>query len=166
MSNHDIAMVLFNIATLLDLTKGNPYRIRAYRRAARWLLRLRQEVADLIATGQEIPIPGLGKRLRAKIGGLARDGRLDFYAELVTDQHPAVQALMVVPGVGPKTALRLFNELDIRTPEGLVVAAQEGRVRQLWGFGARSEYLLGTAAAEVLAGGQRAAAMPAELQAA
>lgn len=154
MTNRDIALILFNIATLLELADGNPYRIRAYRRAARGLLSLREEARDLLAAGQELPIPGLGKRLRTKIGELASEGRLAFYAELVAEQHPAVQALMTVPGVGPKTALRLFTELHLTSPEALLFAARRGRIRELWGFGPRREHLLEQAAAGVVAGGE------------
>jgi DNA polymerase (family 10) len=166
MSNHDIAMVLFNIATLLDLTGGNPYRIRAYRRVALGLLRLREEVRDLVAAEREIPMPGLGKRLKAKISQLARDGHLDFYTELVADQHPAVQSLMTVYGIGPITALRLFNELELRSPAAVASAAQAGRIRELYGFGAVRERQLGQAAAAVAAGGPPALGLPDTLLAA
>lgn len=154
MTNREIAHVLFNIATLLELAEGNPYRIRAYRRAARGMLRLNVEAKDLLAAGQELPLPGLGKRLRAKIGQLVQGGRMAFYEELIAEQHPAIQALMAVPGVGPKTAGRLFTELHLTSPEALYFAARRGRVRELWGFGARREEALAEGAAKVLTGGE------------
>ena len=120
MTNREIAHVLFNIATLLELAEGNPYRIRAYRRAARGMLRLNVEAKDLLAAGGELPLPGLGKRLRAKIGQLVQGGRMAFYEELIAEQHPAIQALMAVPGVGPKTAGRLFTELHLTSPDAAV----------------------------------------------
>lgn len=151
MTNREIAHILFNIATLLELGEGNPYRIRAYRRAARGMLRLDAEARDLLAAGRDLPLPGLGKRLRAKIGQLVEGGRLAFYEELIAEQHPAIQALMAVPGVGPKTAARLFTELHLTSPEALLFAARRGRVRELWGFAERREAALAEAAAGVVA---------------
>jgi DNA polymerase/3'-5' exonuclease PolX len=154
MTNREIAHVLFNIATLLELASGNPYRIQAYRRAARGMLRLRTEARELVEGGKELPIPGLGKKLRAKIGQLIAGGRMAFYEELIAEQHPAIQALMTVPTVGPKTALRLFTELHLTSPEALLFAARRGRVRELWGFGERRERALAEAAARVVSATQ------------
>lgn len=154
MTNREIAHILFNIATLLEMAEGNPYRIGAYRRAARNLLRLRVEARELLARGEALPLPGLGKRLGAKIGQLVAGGRMAFYEELIAEQHPAIQALMRVPGVGPKTAARLFTELHLTSPEALLFAARRGRVRELWGFGERRERALAAAAARVAAGGE------------
>jgi DNA polymerase/3'-5' exonuclease PolX len=150
MTNREIAHVLFNIATLLELASGNPYRIQAYRRAARGMLRLRGEARELVEEGKELPIPGLGRKLRAKIGQLIAGGRMAFYEELIAEQHPAIQALMTVPTVGPKTALRLFTELHLTSPEALLFAARRGRVRELWGFGERRERALAENAARVV----------------
>jgi DNA polymerase (family 10) len=161
MTNREIAHILFNIATLLELAEGNPYRIRAYRRAARSMLALNHQAVDLAAAGQDLPIPGLGKRLRTKIGQLLGQGRMAFYEELVAEQHPAVQALMKVPGVGPKTALRLFTELHLTSPADLLYAAQRGRIRELWGFGERRERALEQGAAGIVVGGEAPQRAPA-----
>ncbi len=161
MTNREIAHILFNIATLLELGDGNPYRIRAYRRAARAILRLRVEATALVEEHGELPIPFLGKRLSTKIGQLIAGGRMAFYEELVAEQHPAIQALMQVPGVGPKTALRLFTELHLTSPEALLFAARRGRVRELWGFGERSERALAEAAARIVGGTVRPPVGPA-----
>jgi DNA polymerase (family 10) len=150
MTNREIAHILFNIATLLEMGYGNPYRIQAYRRAARGMLRLRAEASELVEAGQDLPIPGLGKRLRTKIGQLIAGGRMAFYEELIAEQHPAIQSLMRVPSVGPKTALRLFTELHLTSPEALLFAARRGRVRDLWGFGERRERALAEGAARVV----------------
>ncbi len=160
MTNREIAHILFNIATLLELAEGNPYRIRAYRRAARGMLRLSVEARDLLAQGRELPLPGLGKRLREKIGQLIAGGRMAFYEELIAEQHPAIQSLMAVPGVGPKTASRLFTELHLTSPEALLFAARRGRVRELWGFGPRREQRLAEAAATIVTGGEPPLAPP------
>src|SRR5918911_5074824 len=101
MTNREIAAVLFNISAILSAQHGNPFRIRAYRRAARNLLRLRYSVADRVAAGQPIGIARLGKSLTAKISTLATEGKLLFYDEICAELPPEEQALLKVPGLGP-----------------------------------------------------------------
>src|SRR6266545_1339516 len=67
MTNREIAAVLFNISTILSMQNGNPYRIRAYRRAARNLLRMREPIAQRVAAGKPLGLPRLGKSLTAKL---------------------------------------------------------------------------------------------------
>jgi DNA polymerase (family 10) len=151
MTNREIALTLFNIATLLEMAEANPYRVRAYRQAARVLLALPLQLSALsLEERKRLKLPRIGKRLSAKIAELIEGGRMAFYEDLIADQHPAVQALMTVEGVGPKTASRLFADLHITTPAELLVAAQRGQVRQLWGFAERREQALARAAAEVV----------------
>ena len=85
MTNREIAAVLFNISTILSTQNGNPYRIRAYRRAARSLLRLREPIAARIAAKRPLGIPRLGKSLTAKISALATTGQLPFYDQLCAE---------------------------------------------------------------------------------
>lgn len=151
MTNRQMADILFNIATLLDMAQGNVYRVRAYRRAARRLLALREEATAIVARGEDLPLPGVGVRIRRKLAELMGAGALAFYEELLEDLPPAVRALMAVDGVGPKTALRLSDGLGIATPRGLIAAAERGRVRELYGFGPRREALLAAAARAAIA---------------
>ncbi|HEY7974016.1 MAG TPA: helix-hairpin-helix domain-containing protein, partial [Ktedonobacterales bacterium] len=81
-SNHKIAEVLFNIATLLDMQQANPYRIAAYRTAARGALSLDEPAAQMSARGEPLRIPGVGQRLRRKITELIVSGRMTFYDDL------------------------------------------------------------------------------------
>jgi DNA polymerase (family 10) len=150
MNNREIAHVLHSIADLLALGSANPFRIRAYRRAAFALRRLPVEVRELARRGEHLPIDGLGRRLEEKIVQLATGGRMNFYEALIAEHHPAMQALMEVHGVGPKIAARLFSELHLTSPEALVFAARRGRLRALRGFGAQLERALGQAAAQVV----------------
>ncbi len=106
-SNQQIADVLFNIATLLEMQQGNPYRIEAYRNAARGMLALPVQVTDVIAQGARLEAPGLGNRLRRKITELATTGHMTFYEDLCEESLPAdARDLMRVPHVGPRTAIR------------------------------------------------------------
>jgi len=150
MTNREMAMMLFNIATLLDMAQDNVYRVRAYRRAARRLLSLREEAAAIVARGEALPLPGVGARIRRKLAALLDAGAMTFYDELVEDAPPAVRALMAVEGVGPKTALRLSDGLGVATPRELLAAAESGKIRALYGFGPHREALLAEAARALL----------------
>src|ERR1044071_7268460 len=102
MTNREIAAVLFNISAILDTQHGNPYRIRAYRRAARNLLRLRYPVSDRVRTGKPLGIPRLGQSLTAKISALAAKDALPFYEELC-ESLPREERMLLslkVPGLG------------------------------------------------------------------
>ncbi|CAA9565327.1 MAG: hypothetical protein AVDCRST_MAG70-1989 [uncultured Thermomicrobiales bacterium] len=149
-ANHRAAEVLFNVATMLELAEDNPYRIRAYRQAARNLLRTRQDILSMLTDEGELALPGIGVRLRRQLGELVATGRMGFYVELCGDLPPAVESLMTIPGVGPKTAHRLSSELDLASPEEVVAAAEAGNIRALAGFGPRSEANLRAAAAALL----------------
>ena len=151
MNNREIAHVLFSIADLLMLGEANPFRIRAYRRAAFAVRRLPHEVRDLVRRDEAIPIEGLGQSLHEKIVRLATGERMNFYEALIAEHHPAMQALMRVHGVGPKIAARLFTELHLTSPQALLFAARRGRLRSLPGFGEQLERALGRAAARVVA---------------
>jgi DNA polymerase (family X) len=157
-TNKDAADILFNVATILEMAEDNPYRVRAYRRAAGLLLGNREDARVKLVDGKEgkeLDLPGLGPRLRRKLGELLATGRMRFYVELCADLPDEVAALMALPGVGPKTALRLHEELGLATPADVYAAAQGGRIRQLYGFGERRERQLLAAAESVLAGNVR-----------
>ncbi|GAC1401321.1 MAG: hypothetical protein NVSMB65_18840 [Chloroflexota bacterium] len=146
MTNRQIAEMLFNIATILDMAEDNLYRVRAYRRAARRILSLREEAAVILARGEALPLPGVGVRVRRKLAELILSGRMTFYYELLEDLPPPIASLMALEGVGPRTAERLHQELGITTPGDVAAAAGEGRIRALYGFGAVREARLAHAA--------------------
>lgn len=152
-TNAQIADVLFNIATLLEMQQGNPYRIEAYRNAARGMLALPVQVTEILAQGVRLEAPGLGDRLRRKITELATTGMMTFYQDLVEESLPEdARDLMRVPHVGPRTALRLTTQLDIHSVEELAQAAEHQRLQPYYGFGERSEARLARAARGVLDG--------------
>lgn len=152
-TNRQIAEVLSDIADLLESQKANPYRIQAYRNAARGVLDLPESAADILARGEKLPVPGLGERLRARIAELVEHGSMTLQDGLCLQTLPkGVRNLMAVEHIGPYTALRLYEELDIDTPEKLWHAAQQHRIRQLRGFGERSEARLLVAAQHLLKG--------------
>ena len=151
-TNKEAADILFNVATILELAEDNPYRIRAYRRAARLLLGSRQDAKLRLTDTKELDLPGLGPRLRRKLGELLSSGRMGFYVELCTELPPDLARLMQIPGVGPRTARRLNEELGLTTAAEVAEAARHGKIRALFGFGEKRERQLLIGAREVLAG--------------
>jgi DNA polymerase/3'-5' exonuclease PolX len=139
-SNRQIAEVLAGIADVLEAQNGNPYRIQAYRNAARGILDLQEAAADILARGEALSVPGLGERLRKRIAELIQTGTITFHNGFAPQTLPAgVRALMAIEHIGPYTAIRLYEELGIDSPEKLWWAAQQQHIRRLSGFGPRSE---------------------------
>ena len=150
-TNNQIAEVLSGIAALLESQNSNPYRIQAYRNAARGVLELPEEAADILARRELLPVPGLGKRLQNRIAELVNTGSMTFYQDLSLQLLPqGARALMAIEYIGPHIAIRLHEELGIDTPEKLWWAAHRQRIRALPGFGPRSEERLKRAAAQLI----------------
>ena len=137
LSNREIAAILFNISGLLRRDHINPYRVRAYERAARNLLRARHSVAERAQAGEPLGIPLLGKSLSEKISKLALTGKLDFYEELCAAQPPVQHALLLLPGFGPKLAERIERDLGAQNTSDVLRAAANGNLRKVWGVGPR-----------------------------
>lgn len=155
-TNRQIAEALSSVADLLESQNNNPYRIQAYRNAARGVLDLQEAVADIIARGETLHIPGLGERLRARIVELVRLGTMTFQNGPCIQTLPAgVRVLMTIEHVGPYTAIRLHEELGIDSPEKLWLAAHQQRIRHLPRFGVRSEARLKKATEKLLKGHQK-----------
>lgn len=162
-SNPQIAEVLFNIATLLEMQQGNPYRIEAYRNAARGLMALREPATDIIGRKERLELPGLGDRLRYKITEFVTTGHMTFYHDLCEESLPEdVRSLMVVRHVGPRIALRLNNTLGIHSVADLYEAARTHKLREQYGFGPRSELRLEEGARAVLRAQQAPSTQPAQ----
>lgn len=146
-TNRQIAEVLSSIASLLEFQNSNPYRTQAYRNAARGVLELPESVATILGRGERLSVVGLGNRLRSRITELVQTGTMTFYNDLCMQSlPPGVRSLMAVEHIGPRTAIRLYEELGIDTAEKLESAAQQQRIRKVPGFGARSETRLKEAA--------------------
>jgi DNA polymerase (family 10) len=138
--NADIARVFEDIADLLELGDANPFRIRAYRNAARIIGDLQLDLAASIARGEELPkLPGIGEDLSGKIREIVTTGHCALLDRLRKKTPPAVTELLRIPNLGPKRVKTLYRGLDVRTLEGLHRAAREGRIRDLPGFGEKSE---------------------------
>jgi DNA polymerase (family 10) len=138
--NADIAAIFEEIADRLEIQGENPFRVRAYRNAARTLMEFPEEMRDILARGSELPkLPGIGTDLAAKIREIVTTGRSGFLERLRREMPPTVTELLKIPGLGPKRVKTLYHDLDIATVEQLYRAARDGRIRALPGFGAKTE---------------------------
>ncbi|MDR7402847.1 MAG: DNA polymerase/3'-5' exonuclease PolX [Armatimonadota bacterium] len=139
MKNREIAAMFNDIADMLEIKGESPFRITAYRRAARALEGLTEDVAAIAARGELEEIPGIGKGIAEKIREYLETGSCKYYEELKAQLPPGLTTLMSVPEVGPKTALLLYQKLGITTIDQLEQAAREGRIRTLPRMGAKTE---------------------------
>lgn len=138
--NADIAAIFTEIADLLEIEAANPFRIRAYRNAARIVGELGREVRAMVERGEDLKaLPGIGDDLAAKLREIVATGRCRALDKLRTELPPAIAELLHVPGLGPKRVRALWHDLDVQTPEQLARAARDGRIRELPGFGAKTE---------------------------
>lgn len=138
--NADIAAIFSEIADLLEIQQANPFRVRAYRNAARILSELGREVRALVERGEDLTeLPGIGDDLAGKIREIVATGKCRALDKLHAELPPAVGELLHVPGLGPKRVRTLWHDLDVQTVEQLARAARDGRIRALPGFGAKTE---------------------------
>jgi DNA polymerase (family 10) len=150
-TNRQIAEVFASVADMIEAQHGNPYRIQAYRNAARGVLDLSEPAADILARGEALPVAGLGERLRARINELVQFGSTTINNGYYTQALPeGARALMNLEHIGPYTALRLYEELGIDSVDKLWRAAQQQSIRHLVGFGIRSEARLQAIAEQVI----------------
>jgi DNA polymerase (family X) len=138
--NSDIARCLDKLADLIELDGGNPFRIRAYRNAARVVGELPRNVLAMAAAGEDLAeLPGIGKDLAEKIETLAETGHIAVLDEMEQKTPPGLLALLDVPGLGPKRVRLLYDRLGIRSLADLVAAAKAGKIHEVAGFGAKIE---------------------------
>jgi len=138
--NADIAAVFEEIADLLELEGANPFRIRAYRNAARTIGGLATEAYVLLEKDEDLTIlPGIGRDLSDKIKEIVSTNRCGLLDRLRTEFPPAVAELLRIPGLGPKRVSHLYHDLDVQTVEQLYSAARDGRICALPGFGEKME---------------------------
>jgi DNA polymerase (family 10) len=141
MNNVQIADVFDQIGDLLEFQDANPFRVRAYRNAARTIRDLPESAEEILADPNRrlTDIGGIGKDLAEKIGVLVQTGTLPMLEELLEQVPRSVLAILRVPGLGPKRAAALYHELGVSNLGQLREACQQHKVRELKGFGAKTE---------------------------
>ncbi len=138
MRNADIAMILKEVADLLEIKGETAFKVRAYRKAVTSIEHLGIEVASLRSEGKLREIPGVGEAIAEKITEILDTGELQYHQRLRAEFPHGILVLMDVPGIGPKTAYRLCTELGISNLEQLEAALLDGRVSGLFRMGEKT----------------------------
>ncbi|HEY2334912.1 MAG TPA: DNA polymerase/3'-5' exonuclease PolX [Solirubrobacterales bacterium] len=139
MTNAEIAAALDELGVLYELDGAVKYRVLAYGAAAKAIRESPVSVADLAAAGRATEVPGVGKTLAEKIDALLETGEIPAAMKLKAKFPPTLVEVTRVPGVGAKTARRLFEELGVATLDDLGEAAEGQRIRALKGLGPKVE---------------------------
>lgn len=140
MTKAEIAAVLNDIATLLELKGENPFKVRAYVAGARVIESLsEEEIATRVREESLDEVKGIGEALAQKIGELHRTGRLEFHAKLKASLPPGLVELLDIPGVGPKKIKVLHEQLRVDSVAKLEAACKAGQIATLAGFGEKTQ---------------------------
>jgi DNA polymerase (family X) len=137
--NADVAEQLELLADLLELEGEASFRVVAYRRAAQRIRETAGSVAELALVGRAKELTGIGKTIEEKIVQVVEDGEMHALTKRKTVVPPEVVLFMRLPGLGPKTAARIWKELGVTTIDELKQAAEAERIRTLAGLGAKAE---------------------------
>jgi DNA polymerase (family 10) len=137
-TNETVASLLREYSELVVITGGDPFRARNYEKAAKAVAGHAGDVAGM-SEAALLKIPGVGKSIAGKITEYQRTGTIAALEELRGKVPPGVREMSKVPGLGPKRALQLARELGIGSVADLEAAVREGKLRDLAGFGAKSE---------------------------
>lgn len=137
--NAQIAQLITRYADLLEIDGANPFRIRAYRNAVRFLETTALDMAGLVGEGRELEgLPGIGKILADKITTIVRTGHLPQLEKLEERVPAGLADLMELPGLGVKRVGVLYHKLGIESPADLERAIQRGALDALPGFGGKT----------------------------
>ena len=138
--NRDIAEIFNKVADLLEIEGANQFRVRAYRNAARTISDLPQSAADLVEKGEDLSkLSGIGKDLAGKIAEIVETGELAQLKELESRTPADLGRMMDIAGLGPKRVQALHAELGINSLDDLKEAAQQEKIREVSGFGVKTE---------------------------
>lgn len=139
MRNREVAQLLENIATLLEMKGENRFKIVAYEEAARRIESWPEPIEEVWKEGRLKEIPGVGESIASKIEEYLSTGKLSYLEELTKEIPPEVVHLTAIPGVGPKIAKLLYDQLGIKSIEDLEKAIAEQKLRHLPRLGVKSE---------------------------
>ncbi|MFX1496878.1 MAG: helix-hairpin-helix domain-containing protein, partial [Promethearchaeota archaeon] len=134
MKNFEIATLFYKIADLLEL-QGVQFKPMAYRRAARNIEALSEDLEEINKNGMLEEVDGVGKSIAAKIKEYLETGHSEYLEQLKRELPEGMDELVEIEGIGPKTAFRLSKELGIKTVEELETAVNNGKLEGLSGFG-------------------------------
>ena len=138
-TNEQIAELFENLGALLEMKGDTVFKIRAYQRAAHTIEQLSSPLAQAVENGENLTkIPGIGKAISQKITEYIETGQVASYEKLLKELPPGILELKDIPGIGPKTAMAISQELGVSTVEGVAEAAADGRLATLPRMGKRA----------------------------
>lgn len=139
MNNDKIAEIFKNIADLLELKGEQRFTTLAYEKAARAIGQLPTELEQMVREGSDLKeVPGIGDAISKKITELVQTGKMEFYEKLRAEFPEGIVEMMHIPGLGPKTAGRLWKELGVENLDALEVALKDGRVAAMPRLGTKA----------------------------
>jgi DNA polymerase (family 10) len=134
--NAEIAAMFDQAAELLEIKGDNPFRTRAYRRAARVVEGLPKSVSTLLKGGEDLSeLPGIGKDLAGKIAEIAATGKFKLLESLKRELPGQLGEIAALPGLGPKRVKLLYDKLHVSSLEDLRRVLRQGRLGEIKGFG-------------------------------
>jgi DNA polymerase (family 10) len=154
-TNAEIAAAFDELADLYELDGAVIHRVLAYRNASRTVREASRSIAALTRAGTVTELPGIGSTLEEKIRALMEEGTIPASAKLRARFPPGLVGLTHLPGLGPKKARRLFDELGVDSLDALRAAAEGERIRKLRGFGEKAEQSILAALEQMPEGGPR-----------
>jgi len=167
MQNPDIARLFDEVADLLEIQDANPFRVRAYRNAARTIRDFPEPIADLVRAGTKdlTDIPGIGDDLAEKITDIVTTGELPLRKQLAGKLPAGLLDLLRIPGLGPKRVKLLYKKLKVKSAADLAAALDKGRIQKLKGFGPKMEEKMRAGLGQAQVGERRMLLNEAETQA-
>jgi len=167
MQNPDIARLFDEVADLLEIQDANPFRVRAYRNAARTIRDFPEPLADLVRAGTKdlTDIAGIGDDLAKKITAIVTTGELPLRKELASKLPAGLLDLLRIPGLGPKRVKLLYKKLKVKSAADLAAALDTGKVQKLKGFGPKMEEKMRAGIGQAQVGERRLLLNEAEVQA-
>ena len=167
MQNPDIARLFDEVADLLEIQDANPFRVRAYRNAARTIRDYPEPLTDLVRAGTKdlTDIAGIGDDLAEKITDIVTTGELPLRKQLASKLPAGLLDLLRIPGLGPKRVKLLYKKLKVKSAADLATALDKGRVQKLKGFGPKMEEKMRAGIGQAQVGERRMLLNEAETQA-
>lgn len=152
MQNMEVAKVFDEYADILEIQGANPFRVRAYRNAARMIGDLPESIADIACNTERSleELPGIGKDLAEKICAIVETGEFPQLAEARSSVPASALEMLRIGGLGPKKVAVLMKELSIRSLDDLRQAAEKGEIAKLKGFGKKTELAILEGAAQAV----------------
>jgi DNA polymerase (family 10) len=139
MKNYLVSFIFSDIADMLEIKGENIFKIRAYRKAARAIANLAEDVECLVKTSSLAGIEGIGKALKEKIKEIINSGTCEYYEKLKDEVPKGLVEMLKIPGLGAKKIRTIYEKLNITTIEELQQAAKQRKLRGLPGIGVKTE---------------------------